>query len=47
MDPSPEPYAGKIAEVETVDFYHGADELYTLSGVPGVWHEACMKAFDK
>ncbi len=31
------------AVVEEVHFYHGGDELYKLSQVPGVWHEQCLK----
>jgi len=37
-------YAGQLAEVESVGFYHGGDELYKLKGVPGVWHEQCLEA---
>ena len=29
--------------VEDVGFYHGGDELYKLKGLPGVWHEQCLK----
>ncbi len=36
-------YAGKTAEVESVGFYHGGDEIYKLRGVPGVWHESCLE----
>ena len=35
-------YAGKNAVVTWVGFYHGADELYQLDGIPGVWHEQCL-----
>jgi hypothetical protein len=35
-------HAGTIAEVEKLGYYHGADELYWLRGVPGIWHEACL-----
>lgn len=35
-------YAGHIAKVRTVGFYHGGDELYELEDVPGVWHEQCL-----
>jgi hypothetical protein len=31
------------AVVEEVGFYHGGDELYKLSQVPGVWHGQCLK----
>lgn len=24
-------------------YYHGGDELYWLKGVPGVWHEQCLR----
>lgn len=36
------PYADVEAVVAEVAFYHGGDALYTLRGVPGVWHEACL-----
>ena len=26
-----------------VGFYHGGDALYELEGVPGVWHEVCLR----
>ena len=38
------PYAGKIAKVKAVDFFTGGDEIYTLQGIPGVWHEECLSA---
>jgi diadenosine tetraphosphatase ApaH/serine/threonine PP2A family protein phosphatase len=31
------------AVVDDVYFYHGGDELYKLSQVPGLWHEQCLK----
>jgi hypothetical protein len=37
-------FADQIADVKSVGFYHGGDELYELEGVPGMWHEACLKA---
>jgi len=37
-------YAGQIAEVDTVGFYHGGDELYELKGIPGIWHEQRLEA---
>jgi hypothetical protein len=37
-------FAGKTATVKSVGYYHGADELYVLVGIPGVWHEACLAA---
>jgi hypothetical protein len=35
-------FAGATARVASVGFYHGGDELYSLEGVPGIWHEACL-----
>jgi hypothetical protein len=37
-------YADRVAEVESVGFYHGGDELYKLKDIPGVWHEQCLVA---
>lgn len=37
-------YAGVGASVRAVGFYHGGDALYSLRGVPGVWHERCLQA---
>lgn len=44
LQPEQIDYADQIAEVESVGFYHGGDELYKLKGVPGIWHEQCLKA---
>jgi hypothetical protein len=38
--------AGRTARVRDVGFYHGGDVLYHLKGVPGVWHEVCLRAVD-
>ena len=35
-------FAGHRALVLRVSFYHGGDCLYTLDGIPGQWHEACL-----
>ena len=35
-------YGGTVAEVDSVGYYHGGDELYTLKFVPGTWHEECL-----
>ncbi len=35
--------AGIIDTVANVGFYHGGDVLYTLSKVPGTWHEECLE----
>ena len=37
-------FAGELTQIESVSFYHGGDELYQLKGVPGIWHESCLKA---
>ena len=37
-------YAGRVAKVSTIEFFHGGDEIYTLEGVPGVWHEERLSA---
>jgi hypothetical protein len=36
------PFAGSVARVATVGFYHGGDVLYTLEDIPGIWHEVCL-----
>lgn len=38
-------YAEQIAEVESVGFYHGGDELYKLKNIPGIWHKQCLEAY--
>ena len=38
-------YAEQIAEVESVGFYHGGDQLYKLKNIPGIWHEQCLEAY--
>jgi len=37
-------YAGHVACVVAVGYYHGGDVLYKLDGVPGVWHEQLLRA---
>jgi len=37
-------FADREARVEAVGYYHGGDPLYTLSGIPGLWHEQCLGA---
>ena len=44
LDPDQLNYADQVGEVESVGFYHGGDELYKLKGIPGIWHEQCLKA---
>jgi hypothetical protein len=38
------PYAGGMARVASVGFYHGGDVLYTLENIPGIWHEVCLES---
>ena len=40
-------YADKVAKVKSVGFYHGGDELYELKGIPGFWHEQCLRAVER
>jgi len=40
------PFAGVVAVVREVGFYHGGDVLYWLDDVPGVWHEQCLDQAD-
>ncbi|MGH9448759.1 MAG: hypothetical protein ACRD3O_24040 [Terriglobia bacterium] len=44
LEPDQLNYAGQVAAVESVGFYHGGDELYKLKGIPGIWHEQCLEA---
>lgn len=36
-------FAGAVATVKGVGYYHGGDPLYTFQDVPGTWHEACLE----
>jgi hypothetical protein len=44
LEPEQLAYAGKVAKVKAIEFFHGGDEIYTLEGIPGVWHEECLAA---
>ncbi len=44
LEPEQLEYADRVARVKAVKFFHGGDEIYTLEGVPGVWHEECLRA---
>lgn len=44
LEPEQLEYAGRTARVSGVSFFHGGDEIYTLEGIPGVWHEECLSA---
>jgi hypothetical protein len=37
-------YAGYKTVVREVGFYPSGDALYSLEGIPGTWHEACLRA---
>ena len=37
-------YAGAIATVKEVSFYHGGDQLYVLENVPGIWNLPCIES---
>lgn len=43
LEPEQLDYAGRVAKVKAVNFFHGGDEIYTLDGIPGVWHEECLR----
>jgi hypothetical protein len=36
-------FAGQLATVKDVSYYHGGDELYSLIELPGIWHEVCLQ----
>jgi hypothetical protein len=36
-------YGNQTAVIENIGAYHGGDILYTLLGIPGVWHETCLR----
>lgn len=36
-------HAGEVAKVASIGVYHGGDVLYSLEGIPGVWHEECLE----
>ena len=44
LEPDQLNFADKVANVKSVGFYHGGDELYELEGVLGIWHERCLTA---
>lgn len=43
LQPEQLAYADRIAKVEDVGFYHGGDPVYKLVGIPGLWHEQCLR----
>lgn len=36
-------YAGQVTEIIRSMMYHGADQLYELKDVPGIWHENLLE----
>jgi hypothetical protein len=44
LEPEQLDYADRVATVQSVNFFHGGDEIYQLEGIPGVWHEECLRA---
>jgi hypothetical protein len=36
-------FAGSVARVKSIAYYHGGNVLYELEGVPGIWHEQCLR----
>jgi len=36
-------FADRVAVVKSVGFHHGGDVLYELDGIPGIWHECCIR----
>jgi hypothetical protein len=43
LEPEQLEFADRVAKVAKVEFFHGGDEIYTLEGIPGVWHEECLR----
>jgi len=44
LQPEQLSYADRTANVRVSFMYHGGDVLYELEGIPGIWHEQCLKA---
>ena len=36
-------YAGRVAIVVEVGWYHGGDPVYKLGGIPGLWLDQCLR----
>ena len=43
LEPEQLEYADRVAAVQSVSFFHGGDEIYQVEGIPGVWHEECLR----
>jgi hypothetical protein len=46
LQPDQLAYAAHETTISDVAFYHGGDVLYTLTDIPGLWHECCVHAPD-
>lgn len=46
LEPQQVDYHDRVAMVEYAGVYHGGDELYRLEGIPGIWHEQCLSAYE-
>lgn len=40
-------FANWVGRVELHGFYHGGDELYTVEGAPGIWHEQLLRPVEE
>jgi hypothetical protein len=47
LQPEQLDFSSQVATVEEAGVYHGGDELYKLSGIPGLWHEQCVTAYNE
>jgi len=43
LQPEQLAYADQLTTVEKIGFYHGGDSVCTLTGIPGVWLEQCLR----
>jgi hypothetical protein len=46
LQPEQIDYHDRVATVEDAGVYHGGDELYRLEGIPGIWHERLLTAYE-
>ncbi len=44
LSPDQLDHANAVTTVAEVSVYHGGDQLYSLEGIPGIWHEQCLRA---
>ena len=43
LQPSQLQYADRTAPINWVGYDHGGDVMYQLEGIPGIWHECCLR----